>query len=115
MAKSVGRPVKKSGPAAAKKRAASRKEYQSKTPAERTAIVQSRNKEVQRRADAKRYAKSKTERDTYHREQARKVAGVKVPSKCSSCGSTQNVERHHRGSKVVALCAKCHAKARGYK
>lgn len=113
MPKSVGRPVTKTGAAAAKKRAKARKAYQSLPVAERKAKVQNRDKEAQKRADAKRYAKSKDERDAYHRDQAR--AKTKAPAKPKSCqwpGCTStNIEFHHQGGDRW-LCPTHHAAAR---
>jgi Asp-tRNA(Asn)/Glu-tRNA(Gln) amidotransferase A subunit family amidase len=111
--KSVGRPVTKSGSAAAKKRAQSRKEYQSLTVAERKARVQNRDKEAQRRADAKRYAKSKGDRDAYHRDQAK--AKTKAPPKPKACQwpgcKRTDIEFHHQGGDRW-LCPTHHAAAR---
>ena len=110
----TGRPVKKTGKKAAQHREAARKWYQKQSPSKKTALVTNRDKEAQRKADAKRHAKSRTERNEYHATQQKAVAGKKNPGKCSRCGSTTNVELHHKGGRVTALCAKCHAKARGY-
>jgi hypothetical protein len=105
-----GRPVTKTGPAAAKSRAASKKSYAKMTPAERTSLVQGRDKEAQRAGDARRLAKARPARNEYHKKQAQAVKGVPSGGKCSACGSTTNVERHHIGGKVVKLCGKCHGK-----
>lgn len=112
MAKSVGRPARNKS-AAAKKHAAQEKARYNKLPvSKRKSIVQTRDKEAQRKADAKRLATQRTERNQYHKEQAAAVKKVPPGGKCSSCGSTKNVERHHIGGKVTKLCPTCHAKAR---
>ena len=105
-----GRPITKSTPAAAKSRASSKKSYAKMTPAERTSLVQNRDKEAQKRGDARRLEKARPARNAYHKKQAAAVKGVPSGGKCSSCGSTTNVERHHIGSKIVKLCGKCHGK-----
>lgn len=103
----------KSGPAAKRHRDKARKWYQRQSVAKKDQLVADRDKGAQRKADAKRHAKARSERNEYHSEQQKAVKGVKA-TRCSRCGSTENVERHHKGKKVVALCAKCHAKTRGY-
>lgn len=108
----TGRPVTKKGSAAKKHRDASRKEYQSLPVAKKNARVADRDKAAQRKADAKRLKKSHAKRNEYHRKQAAAVSGTPKPAKCPRCGSTKNVERHHYGKVVRAMCAKCHAKAR---
>jgi hypothetical protein len=115
VAKSVGRPAKKTGAAAAKQRAASRKTYQSKSVAERKAIVQTRDKEAQRKGDAKRLASQRPARNKYHREQAaaRAKAG-KRPATCQAPGCKNKPEFHHQGTDKW-LCPTHHALARGWK
>ena len=108
----VGRPAKKNTPAAKKHRAAEKARYNKLPLSERRALVQNRDKEAQRRADAKRLASQREKRNAYHKEQAAAVKAVPPGGKCASCGSTKNVERHHIGGKVRKLCATCHAKAR---
>jgi hypothetical protein len=110
----TGRPVEKSGSAAKKHRTKAREWYQRQSPSKKSSLVASRDKEAQRKADAKRHSKSRSERNAYHSAQQKAVAGKKNPGKCARCGSTTNVELHHKGGRVTALCAKCHAKARGY-
>jgi len=112
--KSVGRPVSKTGAAAAKERAAKRKRYQSLPLSERKAIVQNRDKAAQRKADAKRYASQKTERDAYHKEQARAKSGKKKPATCQAPGCKNKPQFHHQGTDKW-LCPTHHAQARGYK
>jgi hypothetical protein len=109
----TGRPVTKAGAKAKRHRDQARKWYQKQSSSKRTSLVKNRSSEAQRKADAKRLSSQRSARNTYHREQARAVSGAPKPSKCSRCGSTSNVERHHSGGKVIALCAKCHAKVRG--
>ena len=113
MAKSVGRPATKKGPAAERKRAASRKEYSSLPVAERKARVQRRDKDAQRAADARRYAKDKGERDAYHREQARaKSKAPKKPAMCQWPGCRRtDIQFHHQGGDRW-LCPTHHAQAR---
>lgn len=115
MPKSVGRPATKTGAAAAKKRAAARKSYQSLPVEKRKAIVQNRDKEAQRKADAKRLASQRPERNKYHREQAkaRSKAG-KRPATCQAPGCKNKPEFHHQGTDKW-LCPTHHAKARGWK
>ncbi len=108
----TGRPATKRGSAAKKHRDASRKEYQSLPTAKKSARVTNRSKPAQRKADAKRLASQRTKRNEYHREQAAAVADVPKPTKCSVCGGTKNVERHHYGKVVRAVCARCHARVR---
>ena len=116
MAKSVGRPATKTGAAAAKKRAAARKAYQALPLAKRKAIVQTRDKEAQRKGDAKRLAKSGPARNEYHRKQAQ--AKAKAPAKPSSCQypgcKRTDIQFHHQGIDKW-LCPTHHALARGYK
>lgn len=108
----VGRPAKKTGKAAAAKRASSRKSYNAKSVTERKAIVQNRDKEAQRRGDAKRLAKSRPKRNAYHRLDAKATQGVPKGSKCASCGSTANVQRHVKNGKFSRyLCGRCNVKA----
>jgi len=109
----TGRPVTKKGPKAKAHREKARKWYQKQSTAKKDQLVANRDKEAQRKADAKRHSKARSERNEYNSEQQKAVKGVKA-TRCSRCGSTENVERHHKGKKVVALCGKCHAKARGY-
>ena len=54
----TGRPITKQGKAAAASRASSRKSYQSKTLAEKKAVVANRDSEAQRQADARRLAET---------------------------------------------------------
>lgn len=109
----TGRPVTKKGKAAARHRAASRSEYQSLTPAERKARVAARDKEAQRKADAKRLAKDPEGRRSYHREQAK--ARSKAPKKPANCQwpgcSSTDIEFHHQGTDRW-LCPRHHAMAR---
>lgn len=115
MAKSVGRPVTKTGAAAAKKRAAAKKAYRAKPLSERKAIVQNRDKDAQRKADAKRLSKSKGERTAYHREQAR--ARAKAPPKPKTCqwpgcSRSDKLQWHHQGTNDKFYCPTHHAMAR---
>lgn len=112
MAKSVGRPVRKNTPAAKKHREEEKARYNKLPVSKRQSIVQTRDKEAQRKADAKRLKTQRGERNAYHKEQAKAVKGVAPGGSCSSCGSKKNVERHHIRGKVIKLCATCHARAR---
>jgi hypothetical protein len=108
----VGRPTTKKGKAAQAKRLRSRKAYDSLSVSERQALVQKRDKSAQRKADAKRYRSQKSERDTYHRNDARATQGVPKGTKCAKCGSTRNVQRHVvRGKFVNYLCGRCNVAA----
>lgn len=110
----TGRPVTRTGRKAARHRIKARQWYQKQSPSKKDSLVSDRDKEAQRKADAKRHAKSRSARNAYHSKQQKAVAGKKNPGKCARCGSTTNVELHHKGGRVTALCAKCHARARGY-
>ena len=112
----TGRPITKQGKAAAASRASSRKSYQSKTPAEKKAVVANRDSEAQRQADARRLASQKTKRNTYHRNDARATSGVPKGTKCANCGSTTNVQRHVVNGKFKSyLCGRCNTRAIGGK
>lgn len=113
MAKSVGRPITKSGAAAAKKRAAERKRYNSLPISERKALVQNRDKEAQRRASHKRDVEQRSERNAYHREQAQaKTKAPPRPKDCQWPGCTRtDLEFHHQGIDKW-LCPTHHAEAR---
>ncbi len=107
----TGRPITKTGEKAKRHREAARKWYQKQSTAKKEALVSNRSKEAQRKADAKRHAKHKEERNEYHASQMKAAKGKKNPGKCSVCGSTKNVEFHHQGTDRW-LCGKCHAKVR---
>jgi len=113
LAKSVGRPARKTGAAAAKERAAAKKRYRSKSVSERQAIVKNRSKAAQKKADDKRYSKSKTKRDAYHRDQAKaKTKAPKKPATCQQRGCKRtDIEFHHQGIDKW-LCPTHHAAAR---
>ena len=109
----TGRPVTKTGAAAAKHRLRSRKEYQNLSPEKKRQRVANRDKEAQRKADEKRYAKAKPERDSYHRAQAK--AKKKAPPRPKSCSwpgcKRTNIQFHHQGVDRW-LCPTHHAMAR---
>jgi len=115
----TGRPVTKKGAKAAKHRKAARQWYQDLPQAEKDAYVARRSKEAQRKADAKRYAKNPAKRKAYHKERTGPIAAriekgeLKPPTRCSRCGSTKDVEYHHRSdTRVVALCTKCNNRSK---
>ena len=100
-----GRPVTKTGPAAAKARQAAKKAYQSKTPAEKKAVVARQDKAARRRADEKRA--SQPQRIAYRKQDQKGVSGVPKGAKCALCGTTPNVQRHVVNGKFVRyLCGK---------
>jgi hypothetical protein len=111
----VGRPVTKAGSAAAKKRSAEKKRYNALPISKRKKLVQTRDKEAQRKADAKRLRTQKPERTEYHREQARSrpKSGAK-PTVCQwpGCKVKKNLQWHHQGSRDRYLCPTHHAEAR---
>jgi len=105
--------VTKSG--TAKKNAKARKKYQSTPLSERKALVQNRDKAAQRKADAKRLKTQRSERNAYHREQAKaKAKAGPKPATCQAPGCKNKPEFHHQGTDKW-LCPTHHARARGYK
>lgn len=109
----TGRPVTKRGSAAAKHRKASREEYQRLSAADKAKRVANRDKEAQRRADAKRLSSQKGKRNSYHREQA--GAKRKAPPKPKTCTwpgcNRTDIQFHHQGVDRW-LCPTHHAMAR---
>lgn len=108
-----GRPAVKKGKAAQAKRLASRKAYNSLSVAERKALVQGRDKEAVRRADRKRLATQKGERNAYHREQGKALK--KAPPRPKTCQwpgcKRTDIQFHHQGIDKW-LCPTHHAEAR---
>ena len=101
-----GRPVTKTGPAAAKARAAAKKSYDSKSPAEKKAVVARQDKEARRKNDLKRA--DQPQRKAYIKQDKKGVSGVPKGTKCANCGSTTNVQRHVVNGKFKRyLCGKC--------
>lgn len=114
MAKRVGRPTTKKTAAAKKHAAAEKARYDKLSPAKKKAIVATRDKAAQRKADEKRA--EQPQRKAYRRQDAKGVQGVPKGRKCSKCGSTSNVQRHVVNGKFQRyLCAKCNTNAIGGK
>lgn len=112
----VGRPVTKTGAAAAKHRKQSREEYRELPASKKKARVASRDKAAQRSADAKRLSSQRDKRNSYHRTEAKVLKSVPKGTKCGKCGSTRNVQRHVvKGKFKGYLCGKCNTNAIGGK
>jgi hypothetical protein len=112
----VGRPRTKTGKAAAKHRAQSREEYRSLPDSKKKARVANRDKEAQRKADAKRLSSQRDKRNSYHRTEAKALKGVPKGKKCShpGCNATTNIQRHVVNGKFKGyLCAKHNTNAIG--
>jgi hypothetical protein len=87
-----GRPATNKSAAAKKHAAAEKKRYQSLPVSKRQSIVQTRDKEAQRRADEKRA--SQPARKAYKKQDAKAVSKVPKGKVCAVCGSKVNVQRH---------------------
>lgn len=112
----VGRPRTKTGKAAARHREQSREEYRSLPESKKKARVADRDKEAQRKADAKRLSSQRSKRNSYHRTEARALKDVPKGTKCGKCGSTRNVQRHVvKGKFKGYLCGRCNTNAIGGK
>lgn len=103
-----------------------RQRYQSLPKEKRQEIVQTRDRQAQQEADARRHERDKPKRlakqkdwqkrtweEQAPKRKARAVAQLKgKASACAKCGSTRNLEAHHpdhsKPSRIVTLCAKCH-------
>ena len=117
----TGRPIKRKGKKAAKKREQARSWYQSLSDTERDAYVARRSKSSQLKAERKRQRKDKVKRNAYHREltsrqHAAEASGkMKQAHKCARCGSGKDVQFHHTGNQPTRgryLCAKCNNRAK---
>ena len=117
MAAKKGRPVSKTGPAAAKARAAAKKSWDKKSPTAKRAVVQNRDKAAQTRADNKRAKNPSPARKAYRAKEAASMqAAAKTkppkPKNCQwpGCNRT-DIQWHHQGIDKW-LCPVHHAQAR---
>ena len=99
-----GRPVSGGD---AKHRKQAKEEYQNLSREDKAKRVKNRSKDAQNDGEKKRYSKSHAKRNAYHKEQAAAVSKYGKAKKCSKCGTTKNVQWHHVGKKVTALCGVC--------